>query len=56
MYYCPLSNNLPADMHKDDFHSFIHVFTSTYPLTGASQGCGDSHNIIHNMSVELQTS
>jgi len=35
---------------------FIHSFTSIYPLTGASQGCGDSHTVIHNISVELQTS
>jgi serine/threonine protein kinase len=37
-------------------HSFIHSFTSIYPFTGASQACGDSHNIIHNISVELLTS
>jgi len=33
--------------------SFI---TSIYPLTGASQVCGDSHNVIRNISVELQMS
>jgi len=26
-----------------------------HPFTGASQVCGDSHSIIHNISVELQT-
>jgi hypothetical protein len=33
--------------------SFIHVFTSIYPFTGASQRCGDSHNTMSNISVEL---
>jgi len=37
-------------------HSLIHVFTSIYPFTGASQGCGESRNIIHKISVELQMS
>jgi hypothetical protein len=35
-------------------YSFIHSLPYIH-LTGASQGCGDSHNIIHNISVELQT-
>jgi hypothetical protein len=37
-------------------HSFIHVFISIYPFTGATQGCGDRNNIIHNISVELEMS
>ena len=36
--------------------TFSRSFTSIYPLTWASQGRGDSHDIIHNISVELQTS
>jgi len=40
----------------DQTHSFIDLFTSIYPLAGASQGCGDSHNIMRNISVELQMS
>jgi len=37
-------------------HSFIHVFISIYSFTGATQGCADSHNTIHNMSVQIQMS
>jgi len=32
------------------------LFTSIRPITGAFQGRGDSHNIVHNISVKPQTS
>jgi len=37
---------------------FIHscIYFHIYPFTGTTQGCGDSHNIIYNISVELQMS
>jgi len=37
------------------FFNFQFLFTSIYLFTGASQGYGDSYNIIHNISVELQS-
>jgi hypothetical protein len=43
-------------MEEDDDDEFIHVFISIYPFTGTTQGCGDSHNTIYNISVELQMS
>ena len=46
----------PLVLHLKFIHSFIHVFISRYPFTGATEGCEDSHNIIHNISVELQMS
>jgi len=38
------------------FHAFIRVFISIYPFTGTTQGCGDGHNVIYNISFELQMS
>jgi hypothetical protein len=35
------------------FFNVQFLFTSIYPFTGASQGYGYSHNIIHNIDVEL---
>ena len=42
------------DMRRRGFQFRVQSFiTSIYPLTGASQGCGDSHDVIRNISFEL---
>jgi len=53
-YYSALCFQLWCTHCPSPIH--IHLFTSIYPLRGASQGCGDSHNKIHNIPVELQMS
>ena len=45
-----------CQIYPQTLFSFIHVFISIYPFTGTTQGCGESHNIIYNISVELQMS
>ena len=47
-------NNNDDDDDDDDDDNNNNV-TSIYPITGASQGCENNHNIVHNISVELQT-
>jgi hypothetical protein len=50
----PIVSSKKMCYHSGLNHSFLYF--SVYPFTGTTQGCGNGHNVVYNVSVKLQMS